>query len=228
MNVFLKFYNLHPNNSVSKKQIVNSIIFSAILGLILGFVAKILDSPSIPNTISILGYIGSNWGVWIFISTLIAVYSVTPKLAATRVYIFLISLLLSYYTYTILVLELFPFKYIIFWCVIALISIIPAYILWFARGNNFVSSIIISLPISVIAFEGYKIYLSTVNYYEKFMQYENILVSKGNYINMVGTEILYTLMIIILLLLVPKSKKQWLYIIPISLVIFLTLVTIIL
>lgn len=99
--------------------------------------------------------------------------------------------------------------------------------MWFSHGNHFISSIITTLPISLIAFEGYKIYLSTVNYYEEFMQYENVLISKGNYFYMIGTEILYALMIIIILLLVPKRKKQCIYIIPFSVIVFFALVTII-
>ncbi|RDW19174.1 hypothetical protein CWR48_08985 [Oceanobacillus arenosus] len=226
MTVFLKSNRIRTKTIVGKKQIAYSVLFSAILGFTLGFVAKILDSPMIPYEISILSFIGSNWGIWIFIPTLIAVYSYTPRLAAIRVFIFLISMLVSYYTYTILVLGLFPLKYIIFWCILALLSTIPAYIMWFSHANHLISSIIIALPISVIAFEGYKIYLDTVNYYEKFMQYENILINEGNYYFMLGTEIFYALMIIIILLLVPKRKKQCLYIIPFSVVVFFALVII--
>lgn len=226
MSAFLKSDKIRTNIKVGKKQIAYSILFSAIIGFTLGFVAKILDSPTIPREISILGFIGSNWGGWIFISTLIAVFSYTPKLAATRVLIFLISMLFSYYMYTILILSLFPLKYIVFWFLAALLSIIPAYIMWFSRADHLISSIIMALPISAIAFEGYKIYLSTVNYYEKFMQYENVLISKGNYFYMLGTEILYALMIITILLLVPKRKKQCLYTIPFSVVIFFALVSV--
>lgn len=227
MSAFLKSNRIRTYISVGKKQITYSVLLSSIFGFTLGFVAKILDSPIIPHEISILGYIGSNWGIWIFISTIIAVYSYTPKIAATRVFIFLISLLFSYYTYTLLFLELFPLKYIIFWCILALLSTIPAYIMWFSHTNHLISNIITALPISVIAFEGYKIYLSTVNYYEKYKQYENILISQGNYFYMLGTEIIYALMIIIILLLVPKRKKQCLYIIPFSIVVFTILVIII-
>lgn len=211
-----------------KKQIAYSVLFSAILGFTLGIVAKILDSPLTPGIISFLGFMGSNWGMWIFISTLLAVYSNSPKLAAIRVFTFLISVLFSYYTYTILVLELLPIKYIIFWCILALLSTIPAYIIWFSHANRLISSIITALPIAAIAFEGYKIYLSSVSYYEKFMQYENVLVSKGNYYYMLGTELLYALMIITILLLVPKSKKQCFHIIPISVVVFFALVILLL
>ncbi|RDW14945.1 hypothetical protein [Oceanobacillus chungangensis] len=228
MSEFLKSDKIRTNIRVGKKQKAYSVLFSAIFGFTLGVVAKMLDSPLIPHEFSILGFIGSNWGIWIFISTLIAVYSYTPKLAATRVFIFLISLLFSYYTYTILLLELFPLKYIIFWCIVALLSTIPAYIMWYSHADHLISSIITALPISVIAFEGYKIYLSTVNFYEKYMQYEKVLISDGEYFYMLGTEILYALMIIIILLLVPKRKKQCLYIIPFSVVVFSALVAIIL
>ncbi|MCL6458461.1 MAG: hypothetical protein K6T85_10700 [Gorillibacterium sp.] len=230
MSVFLISNRIRTNIRVGKKKIAYSVLFSSIFGFTLGFVAKILDSPIISNeiSISILGSIGSNWGMWIFISTLIAVYSYTPKLAAIRVSIFLISVLFSYYTYTILVLELFPLKYIIFWCILALLSTIPAYIMWFSHADHLISSIITALPISVIAFEGYKIYLSTASFYEKFKPSENVLVSDRDYFFMLSTEILYALMIIIILLLVPKRKKQCLYIIPFSVVVFFALVTIIL
>ncbi|WP_160035443.1 hypothetical protein [Paenibacillus sp. An7] len=226
MDIILKSNRIRAHINVGKNKIAYSILISFILGLSLGLVAKILDSPIIPNEISILGLIGSNWGLWIFISTLIAVYSYTPKLAAIRVFIFLISMLLSYYTYTILFLHLFPLKYMFFWCILALLSMIPAYIIWFSHVNHLISNFVIALPISVIAFEGYKIYLSTVDYYEHFKQYENILISKGNYFYMLGTEISYTLMIIIILLVVPKRKKQCLYIIPFSVVVFSALVAI--
>ncbi|AWE07696.1 hypothetical protein DCE79_10010 [Lysinibacillus sp. 2017] len=227
MSIFLKSNNTRTNINVSKKEIAFSVLFSLIFGFILGFVAKILDSPIIPNEISILSFIGSNWGIWIFISTLVAVYSYTPKLAATRVFIFLISMLFSYYIYSILVLGLFPLKYIIFWCIVALLSTLPAYILWFSHADNFISSILIALPISVISFDGYKIYLSTVEYYEKFRQYEDIMVSDGDYFYMLGTEITYSLLIIIILFLVPKRRKQCLYIIPFSIIVFSALVAII-
>lgn len=129
MSMYLKTNRIRTNIIVGTKQKINSVLFAAILGFILGFIAKILDSPIIPYEISILGYIGSNRGIWIFIATLIAVYSFTPRLAAIRVFIFLISMLVSYYTYTILVVGLFPLKYIIFWCILAILSTIPAYIM---------------------------------------------------------------------------------------------------
>lgn len=225
MSVFFKMYN---NIRIkSQSQMTYSVLFSAILGMILGFTTKILDSAIMPSILSTLGLIASRWGIWIFICTLLAVYSATPKLASVRVFIFLISMLFSYYIYTLFLLGLFPIKYIIFWFIIASLSIIPAYIIWFSSADNLISNAIIALPISAIAFEGYMIYISTVNFYQKYMQYENVLISEGEYWFMVSTEIIYALLIIIILFLIPKRKKQWLYIIPFSIGIFSALVTII-
>ncbi|SDN87607.1 hypothetical protein [Bacillus sp. OK048] len=226
MSVFLKFNRIRTNIRVGKKQIAYSVLFVFIFGVASGLIAKILDSTLIPYELSFLGFIGSNLGVWIFILTLVAAYSYTPKLAATRVFVFLISMLFSYYMYTNLILNLFPLKYIVFWFLAALLSIIPAYIMWFSRTDHLISSIITALPVSAIAFEGYKIYLFTVEYYEKFANVENVLVSDGVYFDMLGTVISYALMIIIILLFVPKRKKQSLYIIPFSVVIFSSLVAI--
>lgn len=226
MSVFIEFNGIRSKNEVSKKQKTYSVLFSFIFGSASGLLAKILDSTLIPNELSVLGLIGSNLGVWIFILSLVAAYSYTPELAATRVFVFLISMLFSYYMYTILILNLFPLKYIVFWSLAALLSIIPAYIMWFTRADNLISSIIIALPISVILFEGYKFYLYTVEYYEKYTNVENVLVSDGVYFDMLGIGISYALMIIIILLLVPKRKKQCLYIVPFSVVVFFALVAV--
>ena len=206
--LFLKSNRIRTNIRVGKKQIAYSVLFSFIFGFALGLIAKILDSTLIPNELSFLGFIGSNLGVWIFILTLVAAYSYTPKLAATRVFVFLISMLFSYYMYTILILNLFPLKYIVFWSLAALLSTIPAYIMWFSRTDHLISSIITALPVSAIAFEGYKIYLFTVEYYEKYANVENVLVSDGVYFDMLGIGISYALMIIIILLFVPREKNK--------------------
>lgn len=226
MSVILKFNGIRPNNEIGKKQKAYSVLFSFIFGFAAGFIAKILDSTLIPNVISFLGLIGINLGIWIFILSLVAAYSYTPKLASARVFTFLISMLFSYYIYTILILNLFPLKYIVFWFLAAVLSIIPAYIMWFSRADHLISNIIIALPISVIAYEGYKIYLSTVEFYGRYANVENVLVSDGEYFYMLSTEIAYALMIIIILVLVPKRKKQCLYILPFSVAVFFALVAV--
>lgn len=226
MNALLKLNKIRPMDKVDKKQKVSSVIFSFLLGLTSGVIAKILDSTFFPNELSVLGLIGSSLGIWIFILTLVAVFSHTPKLASIRVFVFLIAMLFSYYLYTFFILNLFPIKFIIFWSVAAILSMIPAYIIWFSRTETLLSSFIIALPISVIAWEGYKYYLATVDFYEKYLNMENVLVRDGGYNEMLGFSISYSLMIIILLILLPKRKKQWLSILPFSVGLFFVLLAV--
>lgn len=205
--MFSKLNRIRPVPTVCSGQIKKSILVSAIIGIILGFTDKILDLPIMPSAISNVGLIGSQWGVWIFISTLISVFSYTPILAVIRVIVFLFSMLFSYYAYTNIILGLFPLKHILFWCIIAILSIVPAYIIWFAHGNSLISKIITALPITVITIEGYIVYRSTMNYYAEYMQYGNILISKGPFWHMISTEIVYALLIVAILLIVPAKSK---------------------
>src|SRR5690625_6075631 len=128
MSIFLKLNGIRPNNEIGKKQKIYSVLFSCIFGFASGLIAKILDSPLIPNELSFLGLIGSNLGVWIFILSLVAVYSYTPKLAATRVFVFLISMLFSYYIYTALFLNIFTLNFIFFCFFVYLFYVFLAYI----------------------------------------------------------------------------------------------------
>ena len=66
-------------NEIGKKQKVYSVLFSFIFGFVSGIIAKILDSTLIPNELSLLGVIGSNLGVWVFILSLVAAVSTRPN-----------------------------------------------------------------------------------------------------------------------------------------------------
>lgn len=81
MSVLLKLSGIRPTNEIGKKQKAYSVLFSFIFGFASGLIAKILDSTLIPEELSLLGVIGSNLGVWIFILSLVAAYSYTQKIS---------------------------------------------------------------------------------------------------------------------------------------------------
>ncbi len=66
----------------------HSIIFAAIIGLILGLVAKLVEVPEITGEFPIFDDILGRLGVWIFTTTPLAVFSNTPVHAAIRVFSF--------------------------------------------------------------------------------------------------------------------------------------------
>ncbi len=108
------------------KKIYNSIFFPIILGFILGLTAKLVDVPAITHIFPIFDDIFGRFGVWIFTATLLAVFSITPLHAAIRGFSFFISMLLTYYVYTILLLGFYPKSQIILWGFVSLISPICA------------------------------------------------------------------------------------------------------
>ena len=95
------------------------------MGLALGLIAKAADS------VSVVGDIGTYLGVWVFAATLIAAFSSLPLLAALNAMVFFLALLTSYFLYGSLALGFFPRAYFLGWLVIALLSPIGGFVVWF-------------------------------------------------------------------------------------------------
>lgn len=80
-----------------------------------------------------------------------------------------------------------------------------AYVMWYARGNGWVSSLVVSLPITSLLSEGYQLrdaYLPEHTHY---------------YLIPILME-LYLIMVIILLFIVPTKRLKFLIILPISII----------
>lgn len=137
-----------PEKIVLSHRIIFT-VFVALLGLILGYVAKATDSSSI------IGDIGTNLGVWIFVGTLVVTFSFTPFAAALNLPVFLLSMLAAYYVYGSLVLGFFPEAYFIGWLILSLISPIGGFIIWFSRGKGWPAIISAALPTAILLAEGY-------------------------------------------------------------------------
>lgn len=137
-----------PDKFSFKKELIFSVCI-IVLGLLLGTIAKMTDS------ISVIGDIGTELGIWIFLATLIAVYSRYPTAAAVNVLLFFLSMLCSYYIYGQLVLGFFPRAYFIGWLIIALFSPFAGSFVWFSKGSGIVSILVAALPISLLFSLGY-------------------------------------------------------------------------
>jgi len=120
-----------------------------LLGALLGYIAKASDS------ISFIGDLGTELGVWVFIAALVAVYSRYPYTAAINIMLFFLSMLASYYLYGQLVLGFFPKAYFMGWLVISILSPFAGFLIWFAKGKGYIGAIASALPISVLFAWGY-------------------------------------------------------------------------
>ncbi|WP_153732765.1 DUF6518 family protein [Sporosarcina obsidiansis] len=203
MEIYKKLTWVRITKKTTTKQKVISIVNALIIGGILGLLAKIVDNPYYID----LGFtdIGDRLGIWIFVATLLSVFSYSPKLAAVKVFAFFGAVLTVYYVYTVLFLNFFPAREIVFWSMCAAVAPVCAYMMWYSRESGFFSNIMLALPITVLLSEGVELrnaYLPIHTHYYLIPWLMGI----------------YLLMIVVLLLIIPKNKIQFLIILPLSII----------
>lgn len=135
--------------SISKKVLYSFLIF--MIGVLLGFISKILDtvaSNALPYFLQVLdlGNFLSRLGVWVFFGVVISLYSKTPLRASLNVFLFFAGMVGSYYFYTVAIAGFFPKSYMMIWIILTVISPVFAFVSWYAKGEGiiavFISSII--------------------------------------------------------------------------------------
>ncbi len=142
--------NIRPRNvtmlSIQQKLLHSFLVL--LVGAALGFLAKYLDG-------SIVGLIGTELVFWILVTTIIAAWSCSPKLAALHVLIFLVAMLTVYYIYSMVLFGFFLKYYFISWGSIALFSPIWGFFIWYARGNGWIAALCAAFPISFLLIDGW-------------------------------------------------------------------------
>ncbi|MGO4731844.1 DUF6518 family protein [Paenibacillus sp. 2KB_22] len=208
MEIQNKLSEIRVEKKSTTKQNFFSVLSAITIGMILGLVAKLVDDQGINP---IFDAIGGRLGVWIFVATLIAIFSYSPKLAAFKICSFFVSLLTIYYLYTVFFLNFFPMREIVFWGMCAVVSPVCAYVMWYARGNGFLSSAVLALPITALLSEGYQLRNA---YLPEHTHYYLIPILMG----------IYLIMVIILLIVVPKRRLEFLIVLPISIILSLIII----
>lgn len=152
----------NKNGKVSRKILHSLLILVA--GIILGIVSKWLDNLSIADTIwwqHLLGILNLNnifseFGVWIFLATTIAVCSSTPLRAGLNVFLFFIGMNMSYHLYTIHFCGFNPRQYMLIWYGITLATPLFALVCWYAKGNGKISIMIFAGILAVMMLVSFR------------------------------------------------------------------------
>jgi len=183
---------------LSLKHKFYKVLSFLILGVILGVISKYSDT--IPSS-SDLGYIWNllrdittGLGLWIFLATIISAWSKNPKEAAIKVLVFFMGMLIAYYIYSMKLFGFFPKYCFLRWFGIALFSPLAAYIVWFSRGDGWIAGLCAALPIGLLISikHSFLFSLSVLSGFELIL---------GSF------ELISP---ILLFLILPKSKKQYL------------------
>lgn len=140
------------SNSKRKDNII-FILFCLVLGMLMGWLSKDLAGSGA------IGAIISNIGIWVFVSSLIAVYSPDGVRAALHVFIYFVGVIGAYYAH-LLVFGLHFAGNILYWLVYAAIGALVGFIVWHAGDKEWIGAACASVPISLLIAEGYPIYHS--------------------------------------------------------------------
>lgn len=178
-----------PKNTFSLKQKSIHTILLIMFGLGIGIFQKWLDVtpsnelPALFEMIDLTNFFG-RISIWIFICSMISIYSESPLRASLNTFSFLISMLASYYLYSNFIAGFLPIMYVIFWIILSILSLFMAYICWYAKGKGIVGILITGI------IEG--ILLSNA-----------ILLVQGFYILQIMEVIIWLICIIVL------RRKEW-------------------
>jgi hypothetical protein len=127
-------------------------------GLVLGVITKLLDIYT-----TNLGNIFSQMSVWIFLCTLIAIYSSTAERAAVNVFGFCAGMLIAYYITAELTASFYSTLFIYGWILFALFSPLMGFSVWYAKGKVWISKIIsvciiiVMLSAAIVLFDKIRI-----------------------------------------------------------------------
>ncbi|MDP4152897.1 MAG: DUF6518 family protein [Bacillota bacterium] len=197
---------MRANNDLSVRQKICHALLPLALGLITGFLAKLVEA--VPHfglsgdLLNLLSGISTDIGPWVLLAAIIAAFSRTPEAAALHVFVFFAGMLFTYYLYSTLLFHFFPRYYFLRWGIIALVSPVPAFIVWFSRGKGWVASFCAALPVGLLITLGYR-FLYTHSLVKDLTR---------------GFDLFSAVLLIILL---PRSNSQRLRMIPLAIIVFL-------
>ena len=127
-------------------------------GLITGVGVKLMDIYT-----AHLGNIFSQMSVWIFLCSVLAVYSSTPRRAAVNVFLFCVGMLLTYYLTAEGMHSPYSMTFVYGWSVFSLFSPVLAFFTWYAKGKGAVSRlltagiVVVLLVLAVLLFDRIRI-----------------------------------------------------------------------
>ena len=103
-----------------------------LLGIVLGALSKWSDS----YMAAWLAELTSGISLWILLATAVALYSRTATRAALNVFLLLGGMVGAYYLTAVLANSVWGKSYLIGWSIAAVLSTVPGYLVWFAKGRS--------------------------------------------------------------------------------------------
>lgn len=110
---------------------VRNSLLILLLGVGLGILSKWADFHS-----PLLADLTSGVQLWILLGCVLALYSRTALRAALHVFLLLGGMVAAYYVTAVLMDGTWAAGYLIGWSIAAVLSAVPGYLMWFAKGRS--------------------------------------------------------------------------------------------
>ena len=123
-----------------KKQVVK-VVLAIVVGAIIGVLSKWGDVIPGENFIHYFGLISSGAVLWLVIGILLLVKSQNKKEFNILYFVFMTSMLISYYLFSALIVKYLYIKIIVFWIALLIISIILANIIFNRRHTKLIRNL---------------------------------------------------------------------------------------
>lgn len=124
--------NYTPYQGQKTRSGVRNSVLILLLGIVLGALSKWSDN----HMAALFAEVTSGTSLWIFLAAVIAIYSRTAKRAALNVLLFLGGMVGAYYLTAVLTNAVWGKSFLIGWGIAALLSSVPGYLVWFAKGRS--------------------------------------------------------------------------------------------
>lgn len=147
-----------PERKIPFSKAFTHTILLVCFGLIMGIIIKLFDMYT-----TNLGDIFSEISVWIFLCTLISIYSSTAKRAAVNVPGFCAGMLFSYYVTAEITASIYSLSFVYGWTIFALFSPLMGFCVWYAKGEKIISkmiavgAIIVMLVAAIVLFDKIRV-----------------------------------------------------------------------
>ena len=143
-----------------------SLVAAFVGGAAMGIAAKLADQSGIAG----VSDLGTYFGLWIVVATLIAAWSRSRQLAALRVGAFMLAMVAAYYLVTLWLFAIFPVSQFLTWGAAAvLLTPLFAVLTWPSRQQGWLPAFAAALPIGMLLAEAYSFRWVLPNHLFQFM-----------------------------------------------------------
>lgn len=141
-----------------------------IIGSLVGILTGYLRSFN-PNSFLSLSDIASKYGFWIVTVSLIPCFAKSVKKARIYTLEYLLSMCIAYYSYLLVVNDIFYFKQLLFWCIFSIITMLfVKYMYLGLRKEIDRSYLILLIPLILLSLEILSLLNNFITYKTHFLQ----------------------------------------------------------